>query len=373
MSSALTGILDRLGRGIGGAGDLFPRLLADPRGYPRETMIVATIAGLLLVFVVLLGFLITDLIKASRRSRRVPVRDRRAAALRWSTLAVGMGVLLAVIALVPATQVASERCVACHEIDASVASWRAGPHALVPCYGCHARPGITGAVERSLERAGSYIGGSDEVTKTGSAVVYRESCLDCHERLLHGVVGTAVRMRHSDVVAAGLVCERCHPQAGHEGGARKDRLVVATMNTCLQCHDDITAPADCDLCHPVGPMDGTDMSKGGDVPTPITCVGCHESETAQRCIDCHGLELPHPVTFLGEHARQSAASPPLCNTCHAAASRETPCACHEDVNVHGTYDRWFPIHGPAALNNGRGGCMCHEASFCQFCHQTSPF
>jgi hypothetical protein len=48
------------------------------------------------------------------------------------------------------------------------------------------------------------------------------------------------------------------------------------------------------------------------------------------------------------------------------------CACHGEGETHGPYALWFEQHGLAAQTNWPGGCRCHDAAFCGFCHQTTP-
>jgi hypothetical protein len=96
-------------------------------------------------------------------------------------------------------------------------------------------------------------------------------------------------------------------------------------------------------------------------------------ETEQRCIECHGLELPHPVDFMSRHAGLSFRDPGLCSRCHETAQTTDACACHQAGEMHGEYSDWFPRHGPQAQTNWPGGCNCHDVGFCAQCHETSPF
>jgi hypothetical protein len=100
----------------------------------------------------------------------------------------------------------------------------------------------------------------------------------------------------------------------------------------------------------------------------------HTKKLDKKCTDCHGLEMPHPGDFMRRHAGMSYKTPQLCARCHETASGVTGCSCHSDfVDAHGTFDDWFPQHGPGAKLTGRGGCNCHDISFCMFCHDTAPY
>ena len=203
--------------------------------------------------------------------------------------------------------------------------------------------------------------------------VFQERCLRCHEDVAEGVTAGEVRMRHSDVIEAGYACLECHENAGHTLMEREPLPVTRSrMATCLGCHDGVTATSTCTSCHLERPSDTSATAPGGTALAAITCRGCHSAETDRACIDCHGLELPHPVEFRGQHAGVSWRDPQLCVRCHDVARPGNGCDCHDDVNVHGTYNEWFPRHGPAARTMWPGGCRCHAESFCLVCHEAMP-
>jgi hypothetical protein len=212
-------------------------------------------------------------------------------------------------------------------------------------------------------------------------------CTRCHADDIKGVQEYGgIKIRHSDPLAAGMLCTDCHPGAGH---TQADVLKVANtqtakssqsiMNRCVVCHDGRTAPSGCDVCHTHSPND--DPGAAGGVQATInaqtTCVGCHTPKVAASCVDCHGLELPHPMPkFLGQHARMSNSEPSLCQKCHETARYDPPCGCHngseDSNNPHGTYSEWFPKHGPAAATSWPGACRCHDDNFCLVCHTSLP-
>jgi len=371
--SGIQEVIDRILAGATSAGLIVRNVLADPRGYPREAMLLAVLAALLLLVIILAGFALADAVGSYRAWALVRVRRRPRYDL-WAYAVLGITGLLLIGAILPMSPWVSARCTTCHAIDDQVATWNLGPHAGVSCYGCHARPGIGGAVEVSLTRAGHYIDfrtRADTETVVASRV-FADGCIRCHGEIADGVVGEAVLMRHSDVIAAGYACERCHETAGHESLERERRVSASTMGLCLGCHDGTTAASACEVCHVESPMDSAVSPGAGAVRVAIRCTGCHDDATDRRCVDCHGLVLPHPADFMGEHARISANEPGLCESCHGETAR-TACGCHTDTNEHGTFDQWFPRHGTAAKMTNGGGCNCHETRFCQFCHKESPF
>lgn len=366
---------DRLARGYQGLSERVPRVLEDPRAYPRETMLLAVIAAVLLLFVVLLVIIAADVVRAGRSRRRLRVRRRPVAAVLTALSVAGvLGVVVLAIALAPGLRVVAPACGLCHEVETAVTSWRAGPHAVAPCYGCHAPAGMLGALEASTRGAGALVSEAQRPPATG------ERCLGCHDDLADGTKKTQdLFVRHKEIIEAGGECLSCHPGVGHDesGGDATDDVgpdPTELMSRCLLCHDDDTASAECATCHRTAPLDqASDPAYPGTTPIRVTCKGCHQSAVEARCTACHGIEMPHPADFSRDHARRSAQEPELCASCHAEAAGADACTCHLDVNLHGTYSEWFPVHGTAALANGQGGCACHSEASCARCHREDPW
>ncbi len=377
----LVDILEQLAEGLALMGDRLPKIIADPRAYPRETMVFALILSVALVTITLLVFALAGLARARAERVRLGVRRRPQPALRRALVWSGSLVVACGIAgVLPMWSVTSGTCAACHATHAAIASWRAGAHARVGCYGCHAPEGVFGAWQAGAQGVASLL--SDAPRQPASDA----QCIRCHGAIAEGVLeARGIRVRHREVIDAGGACLACHPGVGHEASAvatlaapvSQSVVVRPVMSRCLHCHDGATAAAECGSCHVGGkPSDSVSTRiQMGVTPAPVTCEGCHSAKTERSCVACHGLVLPHPTSFLGEHAGVSYSDPSLCAKCHetARAIRQDACACHADANLHGTYSRWFPIHGVAASANGRGGCRCHSAAFCGFCHRTDPF
>ncbi|PKQ29968.1 MAG: hypothetical protein CVT60_02705 [Actinobacteria bacterium HGW-Actinobacteria-10] len=197
----------------------------------------------------------------------------------------------------------------------------------------------------------------------------------CHEDEIAGVLEGPVRMRHSDVIEARMFCSDCHPNTGHEAAEESAAVERRIMSVCLTCHDGVRASADCGGCHARGgPLDAGDMpANPGATQIEFTCRGCHSAELTEKCVACHGLEMPHPQDFGRSHAGASAARPSICARCHESASAVQGCACHNEINVHGTYSEWFPQHSTQAIASGRNGCNCHKLAFCAICHDSDPY
>lgn len=352
-----------------------PIILVDPKAYPRETMTLALIAAVLMLMSVLLVLIVREYLQEKATRVRVGVRRTpRARVARLSALVLVATVAALATSLAPSVPQLDSACGTCHPIKSSVASWRKGAHADVSCLACHSRPGVLGALESSTRGGAALVGMADRVPPDSG------SCLLCHARIEAGrIEARGIRVSHAEIIAGGMRCLECHHAVGHGTAAADSRSARAearaVMAACVSCHDGVTARSGCDLCHVDGrPSDRvTDADPDGRTPAPITCRGCHSEDADAKCVNCHGLELPHPETFRMQHAGLSAKRPALCARCHESASASDYCACHVESNVHGTYSAWFPLHSKAAETNGQGGCRCHSAPFCAKCHETNPW
>ena len=363
-------LIDRIGHGATRIVERIPRVIENPLGYAQEAFVLAAMAAVVAIIVLLVAILLIENVPAWAARRSLGYRRRP------DKLALRLGIVLGVLvflfgvaSLAPLVPAAGGLCGSCHSIAPAVAAWEADPHRGVSCYGCHARPGLTGALRAGAEGAVRLVGGMEE----RQAPVFQVQCERCHDDIAQGVTAGPVRMRHSDVIEAGYACLECHPNVGHSALERPVLPVSRSrMSTCLACHDGVIASSSCTACHDSRPSDTVSTQPKGTTNAPVTCEGCHTEETDRACVACHGLVLPHPAAFMREHARLSWRDPALCAKCHEAAAPRNGCDCHGDVNVHGTYNEWFPKHGPQARIAWPGGCRCHADSFCLSCHERIP-
>lgn len=369
--------MDQVRAGLSMLRTKLPEVLHDPRAFPREAMTLAAIVAFVVVFLMLVGFLIAAIVNDVIRNQRLRTR-RRPGAFAWRAglmigFVVAFFVVLGFASRLPAV---SDQCGHCHGIAPAVASWQASAHRDVACSACHSQPGVLGAVNWSLSRVACTLGSADAVQASAG----ESGCLKCHARLLNTVIVVdGIRVSHQEPLAARMSCISCHPGVGHTA-VKTDALTGqpdtnrTKMSNCVGCHDGKKAPAGCSVCHAVSPVDSPTAASEQRtlIPAYTTCKGCHPKSLEKQCIQCHGLELPHPSTWMGQHARRSDLNPPLCMKCHQEAMNSRPCGCHTDVNTHGTFSDWFPRHKAAAAANWPGGCMCHKESFCKFCHPTIP-
>jgi len=354
-----------------------PRIIEDPRAYPREAMLLAVLVVLVGVFIILVLYAMWEAYLDQRERRRLGVRVRKVR--RWRVPATAFVALvfgLFVVSLAPMAPQAGSACGVCHAVRGAVDSWNASAHNRTSCYGCHAARGPLGAMAAS---AGGAVRILSSAQREGR--VYEGSCLACHRSIVDSVVGASVRMRHADVIEARMSCIECHGNVGHYSAdeTSEPRLQRNRMSLCLTCHDDVKVTSECDTCHEGRPFDIASAPAGTmETPMAVTCSGCHSDVTQAACVECHGLEMPHPrPEFLRVHAGMSYRQPSLCTRCHelAESAQDQACACHDqDVNIHGTYSEWFPSHGPIARQNGPGACMCHDdGRSCGRCHDVYPF
>ncbi|MBW6469547.1 MAG: hypothetical protein K0B85_10380, partial [Coriobacteriia bacterium] len=206
------------------------------------------------------------------------------------------------------------------------------------------------------------------------------SCLRCHRSVLRGIVVSAgVRMEHAHVLAAGGRCPDCHVGIAHPGAVERPRY--SRMEACMLCHDARQAPAECTFCHEgdiglVSRVAGARPAPEIDVPAPQHCRGCHSETVQQGCIDCHGLELPHPPAWTEEvtHARPGFVDRDNCLRCHD--ERRYCNRCHRFPSLHQPTARWVGLHGRAAQGRASvpyniASCVfseCHSDQFCDLCH-----
>ncbi|MHB9002740.1 MAG: cytochrome c3 family protein [Coriobacteriia bacterium] len=370
---AVLELFQRLRSGLAAVGRQLPRILENPRAYPSESMLLAFITVLLLVFVVLIFFALLDVARDWGRRKALGMSVKRRG--RWMGVPIGIGIAVLVafaLALSPLVPAAGRACRSCHAIRGPVVAWESGAHSAVSCYSCHTSGGVAGALSASASGLVRVAFGRDSAAQAG---VGSSACLGCHESVRAGVLEGPVRMRHADVIEVGMLCGECHPETGHEAAQESPAIERRIMSVCLTCHDGVGAFADCTGCHAQGgPLDVGEMpTDPGTTQIEFTCRGCHSQALSEKCITCHGLEMPHPQDFGRGHAGASAASPSMCARCHELASAAQACGCHNETNVHGTYSEWFPQHSTRAIASGRTGCNCHKLAFCAICHDTDPY
>lgn len=368
-------VIDRLLAGWRAVQSQVPKVLEDPRGYPRESMLLAALVALLFMVVLFAAFAIQDGIRAAIVRRRLGVHPNRSRRLRIAQVALAVLVCaIAIAALLPMVPVGSKECSLCHATQRATITWSKDAHRTIGCLACHSKGGVLGALE--AQSAGVVRVISDSRERRAANLAPTSQCRACHEALADELIEKdGLRVRHAEIFDSGMECRWCHRGAGHGAkvgdGSGSAAVARSIMSRCIVCHDGVEAPAGCPVCHIQAPLDRvTDAAPSGQTLVDTGCdTSCHPKAMQKDCLDCHGLEMPHPSTFIRKHAGMSNRDPGLCTKCHPSAARALVCACHGETNEHGSYSEWFPRHGSAAVavNNG-AGCRCHDESFCGKCH-----
>lgn len=295
-------------------------------------------------------------------------------------------------------------CTTCHE---RATTSRSALDLLTPgeaaCRGCHA-----------IDRA------RPEGTGDGPA----SACVACHPGHTPGAPVArinipAAHLKFSHAAHAGSTCQSCHGDLARDGVGLATRDHLPRMETCMTCHDGVTAADACTTCHLAtqGGRVRTELPDGRLVPgaggvggaphdadfrvdharvaqhEPKACASCHEE---RFCADCHlGTAKPfdfHPGDYVTMHAVEARRGVPDCAACHTT---QRFCAgCHERAGVgvrgdsgferSGDGGRFHPPgwaalgargpdhHANEAQKNLRACTSCHREDFCRECHSAEP-
>jgi len=314
--------------------------------------------------------------------------------LAWlTTVGLVILVLTAVWVATGITSGVSDVCGSCHTGSLHASATVEDPHRGVACVRCHEGGGAVARVTVNLATRVMHIvyarTGSDRARSYGRPIA-SDGCLDCHKTQLNGVYHNTtlgVRVSHKEPLAAGAQCVDCH--------ALKSGIVSAStigMEPCLRCHDGTKAKAGCETCHDgdpavaITPDTPTDAMASAQVPNP-QCNGCHTDMTT--CDNCHGIRMPHSVTFkLYAHARDAVidiwyGTGKQCQRCHYTGHNDcTQVGCHINPPSWGHPNpAWAKLHQRTSWSKGpQTGCSCHAWNpydhggmiYCQICHPTKP-
>jgi hypothetical protein len=172
---------------------------------------------------------------------------------------------------------------------------------------------------------------------------------------------------HQTHLARGAACPACHATAvGHAGAP------APAMSSCFACHEGRKASADCTYCHSnlneIAPGIGEpSVHVATDPKKKETCAACHDVETF--CIDCHGLDIPHPADWLATHGTLGLDRSSLCVKCHQSRDAQFCVRCHGMEMPHPQY--WISTHKETAGRDPASCNLCHKdpVAFCDRCHQ----
>jgi hypothetical protein len=160
---------------------------------------------------------------------------------------------------------------------------------------------------------------------------WQELCDKCHVGP-HYSSYTILEWGHLDSCLSGMSCTRCHSTELHKTHIRGDK------GMCYDCHLDEGISVDCNTCHVEGCMamhanHGPEfIAEHGqfDQWDGIDCMACHGSQS--WCMDCHGIDMPHPENIIDIHQDLVQGRPDVCHNCHGSQSC-TRCHLAFDVDL----------------------------------------
>ncbi len=209
-------------------------------------------------------------------------------------------------------------------------------------------------------------------------------CIYCHPDIDDFLPGRVI-FAHADHLRRNYQCTVCHPKFGH--GVQEIRR--PDMMSCYRCHGLTHANAgqiateDCLACHPADfelkPPDHTERFEVGKHKErasvePEYCAMCHQPDF---CVECHmgrrksgvGSEMVVPidhqrVEWLSAHGGLFLQQEGSCGSCHDSKSCTR---CHKTVMPHPT--SWLQNHADEAAQDSEDCRVCHtDRNSCQNCH-----
>lgn len=220
--------------------------------------------------------------------------------------------------------------------------------------------------ERSVAgQVASTTGGQSQTEQTSGEPF--KTCEVCHKDFLQKPDPTGdLVFSHAKHISQDIKCVTCHGSPlGHYSAPKP------MMTTCLSCHNDLTAPNKCSTCHrkldQIAPGLGvTTVHLNPDAKTRTTCAKCHDVKV--WCEKCHGVEMPHPVTWKATHGQVALEQSDVCVKCHQSKDVTFCVRCHGVEMPHPAY--WYSNHGDIARTNKSTCVQCHPTgdAFCNGCH-----
>lgn len=383
--SSLIALIQRLFSGLADT-------IQNPQGDPKQTLLVIGILVVFLGIVIMVAILMVTSIGNRRTSKLVRRVQRAGHKLTVREAVVGWVIFGAFFVASYAGGYLyitnPSFCVNCHAEQIKAKALDQTTHKDVSCTACHQDPGPGGFLTFQFNYVSwvtTYMADNNKQPVGGT--VSNSACLNCHGEVLSKTVSRYdVRVRHKDFLDEGARCVDCHNAVAH--GSTVKAKQEPSMSGCISCHDGKKAPSDCKLCHTsdsgaAARQVSHDQFKVAP-PLRPDCRGCHDQKI---CIQCHGLEMPHPANWVNngpaQHARLGFTNRVMCGKCHDIGPNPGTnfCKkCHQkEGSIHGTTATWIKDHGHAARKDQNykylnpGGVylncpQCHGPDFCQDCH-----
>ena len=159
-----------------------------------------------------------------------------------------------------------------------------------------------------------------------------EECTVCHKDPDNAIpypriTGYIAKFPHNKHAVKKLTCEKCHENVAASENIRDKHLPA--MNSCVQCHAEMTKQDYCLICHNKGenlkPTDHNLMWQTDHGIAAYTekdaCSSCHHEN---MCSDCHQKNnldhKVHPLNFENNHGMYAKGNKDNCYTCHEELS-----------------------------------------------------
>jgi nitrate/TMAO reductase-like tetraheme cytochrome c subunit len=127
------------------------------------------------------------------------------------------------------------------------------------------------------------------------------------------------------------------------------------------------------------------VTLGEELPPVDSIFYCGTCHTGQFCYDCHGMEMPHPASFVQpEDPKHKEGHPQMskgkeaaekCVMCHGENEKTFFCdSCHHGSAINYEFDKkssWTEKQHPKPIaSSGIESCLdrCHTTKFCEDCH-----
>jgi hypothetical protein len=293
----------------------------------------------------------------------------------WNAMRIGVwavaGLVVVLAVVLAATVVALPGCSACHQSPAFVSQTQAGAHATLACVRCHASSGVPHRVAYAYNLLFGQTLHVAPVSGGPITAVPDSTCLSCHGDVLQKKVTLhGLSILHSEC-SKGRMCTDCHADTAH--GTAVKWIETANMNQCLDCHNTDRVRSDCNICHAQKSEQdrirsgewaithGPSWRKTHGMGDLDSCAACHPRD---YCVRCHGISLPHDVSFIHTHPQVATVNRKDCAVCHQQAFCTS---CHGLEMPHTT--RFTAGHSTLVKAEGSVKCMrCHIQDDCTNCH-----
>jgi hypothetical protein len=234
------------------------------------------------------------------------------------------------------------------------------------------------AMNRDLKAhfANTAVAGPAESLNSTSTIP-DDLCLRCHDLARTVTLRSDLLIKHNEHAKRNNSCVSCHLWTAHPVPEVERPLLL--MERCFNCHGNPktpTASPACGTCHPASfsgrPASHTTGSwqthhGKAALANKQPCAMCHQPSF---CTNCHGLEMPHPATWVKGtpgHSTVGAKDPQLCAKCHTQKPDLCSMCHHQDYSA--ALGPWISQHPAMVTKRGTAFCMqCHGPVYCYDCH-----